>query len=347
MPETPAAAYRRAGVDLDAAEAAVRRIRPHAARTVRPEVLSGAGGFAGLFALDPVRWREPVLVTATDGVGTKLELARRVGRHRPIGIDLVAMVVDDLVVSGAEPVVFLDYLAVGRLDPEHVEQVVAGVADGCERAGCALVGGETAEHPGVMAAGGYDLAGFGVGIVERERLLGPHRVRRGDDVVAMASSGLHANGFSLVRRVVEGLDMGDVHPALGEPPADALLRPTRIYAPDCLALHSAVRLHALCHVTGGGIQGNLTRVLPEGLGAVVDAATFPRPAPVFAFVRTRGRVAEEEMWGVFNMGAGMLAVLPDGAGAVDVLRDRGVDAWVCGAVDEGPGVRLVGVGAGN
>ncbi|MDP8978607.1 MAG: phosphoribosylformylglycinamidine cyclo-ligase [Actinomycetota bacterium] len=345
MPEASGGTYREAGVDLDAAEEAVGRIRPHAARTARPEVVAGVGGFAGLFALDPARWREPVLVTAADGVGTKLEMARRVGRHRPVGVDLVAMVVDDLVVSGAEPLVFLDYLAVGRLDPDHVEQVVAGVADGCEQAGCALVGGETAEHPGVLPVGGYDLAGFGVGVVERERLLGPHRVRRGDALVAMASSGLHANGFSLVRRVVGELDLAAVHPALDGPLGEALLRPTRIYAPDCLALDRAVRLHALCHVTGGGIRGNLPRVMPEGLGAVVDAATFPRPAPVFAFLRRH--VAEDEMWRVFNMGAGMLAVAPDGPAAVDVLRERGVEAWVCGAVDEGPGVRLAGVGAGG
>lgn len=335
--------YRDAGVDLDAADAAVAAIAPHVARTARAEVRGGIGGFGGLFALDPSRWRAPLLVSATDGVGTKLELARRLGRHRGIGVDLVAMVVDDLVVCGAEPLFFLDYLAVGRLDPAHVEQVVAGIADGCVEAGCALVGGETAEHPGVMAPDAYDVAGFGVGVVERDDLLGPQRVRAGDDVVALASTGLHANGYSLARRIVDGLDLDADHGLRLQSLGDALLRPTRIYAPDCLALAAAVEVHAFCHVTGGGIPGNLPRVLPEGLGAVVDTATFEPPA-VFGLLADRGGVAPAEMWRTFNMGAGMLAVVPDGAAAVEVLRGRGVDAWVCGRVEAPAGVRLAGVG---
>jgi phosphoribosylformylglycinamidine cyclo-ligase len=330
--------YRDAGVSLEAADEAVARIASHVKRTARPEVLGGLGGFAGLFRLDLDRWRAPVLVSATDGVGTKLELARALGRHRGVGVDLVAMVVDDLVVPGAEPLFFLDYCAVGRLDPAHLEEVVAGIADGCERAGCALIGGETAEHPGVMAPGQYDLAGFGVGIVERDALLGPDRVREGDALVAMASSGLHANGFSLVRRLVEGRDLAADH-GLGAPLGDVLLRPTRIYAPDCLALAAAGGLHALCHVTGGGIPGNLPRVLPDGLGAVVDAGTWEVP-PVFRLLQRWGGVDEAELWRVFNCGVGMIAVAADGPAAVERLRSQGVDAWVCGAVDRGPGVRI-------
>lgn len=333
--------YAAAGVDLAAADEAVARIAPHAARTARPEVLGGIGGFGGLFALDTARYRAPVLVTATDGVGTKLELARALGRHRSVGLDLVAMVVDDLVVPGAEPLLFLDYLAVERLDPEHVEQVVAGIADGCALAGCALVGGETAEHPGVLPAGSYDLAGFGLGIVERDALLGPARVRPGDTVVAMASSGAHSNGYSLARRIVAGLDLAEHH-GLDESLGDALLAPTRIYAPDCLDLLAQVEVHALCHVTGGGVPSNLPRVLPAGLGARVDAASFSVP-PVLRLLQRLGGVAEAEMWRTFNMGAGMLAVTPAPDAALDLLAARGVPAWPCGEILAGQGVTLAGL----
>ncbi len=342
--------YAAAGVDLAAADAAVAVIAPHLARASRPEVLGGVGGFGGLFALDVERYRAPVLVSATDGVGTKLELARHLDRLEGVGIDLVAMVVDDLVVPGAEPLFFLDYLAVERLDPVHVERIVASVARGCTVAGCALIGGETAEHPGVMPPGSFDLAGFGVGIVEREALLGPDRVVPGDAVVALPSSGLHSNGYSLVRRIVsdalgpggpDGLDLRERH-GLDEPLADALLRPTRIHAPDCLALIGAVEVHALCHVTGGGVPGNLPRALPEGLGAVVDGATFPVP-PIIAWLRERGGVAALEAWRTWNMGAGMLALVPDAGPALAVLADRGVEAWVCGQVDDRGHVELAGL----
>jgi phosphoribosylformylglycinamidine cyclo-ligase len=332
--------YEAAGVSLDAADASVERLKPHVARTARPEVLGGIGGFGGLFELDLSRWRRPVLVSGTDGVGTKIELARKLGRHDTVGIDLVAMVVDDIVVTGAEPLFFLDYVAVGRLDAEHLEQVVAGIAEGCVQAGCALVGGETAEHPGVMPSDQYDLAGFGVGVVERDRMLGPERVRPGDAVVAMASSGPHSNGYSLARRIVDGLDLTADHGLGGRSLGEALLEPTRIYTKDCLELAARTHVHALCHVTGGGIPGNLPRVLPPGLGAVVDASTFEVPR-VFRLLQEHGGVAEDEMWRVFNMGAGMLAVVPDGRAAVDLLSARGVDAWLCGEVDEHEGVRLV------
>ncbi|HSJ46098.1 MAG TPA: phosphoribosylformylglycinamidine cyclo-ligase [Euzebyales bacterium] len=333
--------YADVGVSLDAADAAVAAIRPHVARTLRPEVTGAFGGFSGLFALPPARWRAPLLATSCDGVGTKLEIARQLGRYDTIGQDLVAMVVDDLVVCGAEPLVFNDYIAVGVLDVAAVEQVVAGIADGCVAAGCALVGGETAEHPAVMAPGQVDVAGFGVGVVERDAVLGPERVVPGDDLVAMASTGLHSNGYSLARRVVEGLDFADDHDLVVETLGDALLRPSRIYVRDCLALIEAIEVHALCHVTGGGVPGNLPRVLPDGLGAVVDAGTFTTPA-IMELIAARGPVEPDEMWRTFNMGAGMIAVVPDGVAAAGLLRDRDVDAWVCGAVTDHPGVELAG-----
>jgi phosphoribosylformylglycinamidine cyclo-ligase len=332
--------YEAAGVSLAAADESVERLKSHVARTQRPGVLGGIGGFGSLFELDLARWKRPVLVSGTDGVGTKIELARQLGRHDTVGIDLVAMVVDDIVVTGAEPLFFLDYVAVGKLDPAHLEQVVAGIAEGCVQAGCALVGGETAEHPGVMPADQYDLAGFGVGVVERDRMLGPERVRPGDQIVAMASNGPHSNGYSLIRKIVEREDLRAEH-GLGMPLGEALLRPTRIYAQDALALAATGNVHAMCHVTGGGIPGNLPRVLPDGLGATVDTATFEIPQ-VFRYLKDKGNVPDAECWRVWNMGAGMLAVVPDGPAAVQLLTARGLDAWVCGVVNPEPGVRLVG-----
>jgi phosphoribosylformylglycinamidine cyclo-ligase len=334
--------YAAAGVSLDAAEALVDAIRPHTERTNRPEVASDLGGFGGLFALDPTRWRQPLLVTSCDGVGTKLDVARRLRRYDTVGQDLVAMVVDDIVVCGAEPLLFNDYIAVGALDVAALEQIVAGIADGCVTAGCALVGGETAEHPGVLAATQFDLAGFGVGIVERDAVLGPQRVRAGDELVAMASNGLHSNGYSLARRALDGRDLHADH-GLTESLGDALLRPTRIYARDCLALCAGTEVRALCHITGGAIPGNLPRVLPDGLGAVVDTATFTPPA-VFGLIAEAGPVPQSEMWRTFNMGAGMIAVVPNGRHAVELLNARNVDAWVCGAVSaDRTGVELTGL----
>jgi phosphoribosylformylglycinamidine cyclo-ligase len=332
--------YASAGVSLAAADAVVDAIRPHARRTTRPEVVGDLGGFGGLFALDPAAWRQPLLVTSCDGVGTKLEIARALARFDTVGQDLVAMVVDDLVACGAQPLVFNDYIAVGALDVAALEQIVSGIADGCVTAGCALVGGETAEHPGVLAPTQFDLAGFGVGIVERDAVLGPHRVRAGDDLVAMASTGLHSNGYSLARRALDALDL-HADQAL----ADALLEPTRIYAPHCLALCEQTDVHALCHVTGGAVPGNLPRVLPDGLGAVVDTATFT-PLPVFEVIARTGPVETAEMWRTFNMGAGMIAVVADGSEAVDLLTARGQDAWVCGRVTaDHEGVELAGLAA--
>jgi len=329
--------YADAGVDLEAAEASVPLIAAAVARTHGPEVLGGVGGFGGLFALDTSAWRDPVLVSSTDGVGTKVELARRLGRVDTIGIDLVAMVVDDIVACGARPLVFNDYLSVGTLDPERVAAIVAGIAAGCEVAGCALVGGETAEHPGLVEADAFDLAGFGVGIVERDSLLGPARVRAGDVLVALPSSGLHANGFSLVRRIVEGLDLALAH-GLERPLGDVLLEPTRIHAPDVLALTAELDVHAACHVTGGGLPGNLPRVLPDGLDVEVDTAGWTVP-PVFSWLAERGPVEAGEMWRTFNMGVGMVVVVEpaDLERALAILGDRGEDAHPLGRVVEGPG----------
>jgi phosphoribosylformylglycinamidine cyclo-ligase len=334
--------YAEAGVDLDAADRSVELLSGVLERATRPEVLGGIGGFGGLFALDPQRYQQPVLVSSTDGVGTKVDLARRMGVLDTVGIDLVGMVVDDLVVTGAEPLFFNDYVSVGRLDPQRVADLVRGIAEGCAMAGCALVGGETAEHPGLLGDEEFDLAGFGVGIVERDDILGPHRVREGDALVALASSGVHSNGYSLVRRVIDGLDLAGDH-GLSRSLGEVLLEPTRIYALDCLALLEAVEVHALCHVTGGGLPGNLPRVLPDGLGATVDASTWRWPE-VFTWLRDRGPIAGEEMWRTFNCGVGMVAVVPaeQADRAVERLRDREVDSWVAGRVTVHDGVRIVG-----
>ena len=340
--------YADAGVDLAAADRSVELLSDVVRRTHRAEVLGGIGGFGGLFALDPTRYREPVLVSSTDGVGTKVDLARRLGMHHTIGRDLVGMVVDDLVVCGAEPVLFNDYVSVGRLDPEMVASIVGGIADGCVEAGCALVGGETAEHPGLLGADEFDLAGFGLGIVERDRILGPERVEAGDVVVALASSGLHSNGYSLVRRIVGGMDLGGRH-GLSRPLGEILIEPTRVHAPDCLALLEAVEVHAFCHITGGGLPGNLPRILPDGLGVRVDAATWRWPE-IFVWLQERGPVDPDQMWQTFNCGVGMAAVVQaDAVGrALELLADRDVEAWVMGEVvpevTNGGRVRISGRG---
>jgi phosphoribosylformylglycinamidine cyclo-ligase len=301
-------AYRRAGVDLDAAAAAVERIREIGTGATRPELAEGVGGFAGLFEIGEDRY----LAAATDGVGTKLEVARLAGRLDTVGIDLVAMCADDVVCTGAEPLFFLDYLAVGRLEPERVAAIVGGVAEGCRRAGCALLGGETAEHPGVMADDQFDLAGFCVGVLTEDERLGSERVRDGDALVGLASTGLHANGFSLVRTVllergVHALD--EVVPPLERPLADELLEPTAIYAPLVLALARDGLVHSAAHVTGGGIVENLPRALPEGWNADLDWDAWPVPA-VFGLIAREGGVIEDDLRATFNLGIGMVLVVP-------------------------------------
>jgi phosphoribosylformylglycinamidine cyclo-ligase len=333
-------AYRRAGVDLGAAAEAVDLIRELAKGATRPEVAEGIGGFAGLFRLGEGRY----LAAATDGVGTKVEVARMAGQLDTVGIDLVAMCADDVVCTGAEPLLFLDYLAVGSLVPSEVAAIVAGVAEGCRRAGCALLGGETAEHPGVMAPGRFDLAGFCVGVVEERALLGPDRVREGDALVGLASSGLHANGFSLVRRALfedAGYALEDELPRLGRPLADELLEPTAIYAPLVLALVREGLVHAAAHVTGGGLVENVPRALPPGYGAEVANGSWPVP-PVFDLVAEAAGTSREDLRSTLNLGIGMVLVV-DGARADDAVRRAralGTQAFAIGRVVAGEGLRF-------
>jgi phosphoribosylformylglycinamidine cyclo-ligase len=334
-------AYRRAGVDLEAAAEAVTLIRDLAADATRAEVTEGVGGFAGLFRIAEGRY----LAAASDGVGTKLEIARMAGRLNTVGIDLVAMCADDVVCTGAEPLFFLDYLAVDRVVPIDVAAIVAGVAEGCRRAGCALLGGETAEHPGVMADGQFDLAGFCVGVVEERQMLGPHRVTEGDALIGLASSGLHSNGYSLVRRALledGGYDLDDELPRLGRSLADELLEPTSIYAPLVRSLAGDGLVHAAAHVTGGGLVENVPRALPEGLGATVDPGTWTVP-PVFDLVAEAAGASRDDMFATFNMGVGMVLVVPDGTADEVVMRANVSEtpAWRMGRVTAGAGVDLV------
>ncbi len=306
----PSLSYKDAGVDIDAGNALVDRIKGVAKRTTRPEVMGGLGGFGALCEL-PTGYREPVLVSGTDGVGTKLRLAMDLGRHDTIGIDLVAMCVNDLVVAGAEPLFFLDYYATGKLDVDIAADVVDGIGAGCEKAGCALVGGETAEMPGMYEGSDYDLAGFCVGVVEKSEILDGHKVAEGDVLLGMASSGPHSNGYSLIRKILEVSGAALDTELAGESLGDALMAPTRIYVKPLLSLirESGVPVHALSHITGGGLTENLPRVLPEGLAARVDISAWQRPA-VFEWLREQGNVAEEEMYRVLNCGIGMVIVVP-------------------------------------
>jgi len=339
--------YQAAGVDIAAGERAVDLMRASIARTAGPEVIGGLGGFAGLFdAAKLTAMRHPLLATSTDGVGTKVVIASRLGRYDTIGIDLVGMVVDDLVVCGAEPLFMTDYMVFGRLRPERAASILAGIAEGCVQAGCALIGGETAEHPGHFGPDDFDLAGAATGVVEQDGLLGPHRVEVGDVVLAMGSSGLHSNGFSLARQVLDRarLDVDQDIPELGGPLGAELLTPTRIYARDCLALAGHCPVHAFAHVTGGGLAANLARVLPAEVDAVLDRSSWS-PAPVFGLLAERGGVPAAEMERVFNMGVGMAAVLsrPDTGRALDLLASRDVPAWVLGEIVPGTGTaRLTG-----
>jgi phosphoribosylformylglycinamidine cyclo-ligase len=339
MSETTGASYAAAGVDIEAGDRAVELMKEWVKKTQRPEVLGGLGGFAGLFDASALKkYERPLLASATDGVGTKVDVARRMGVYDTIGHDLVAMVMDDIVVCGAEPLFMTDYICVGKVHPERVAAVVKGIAEGCVLAGCALVGGETAEHPGLLGPDDFDVAGAGTGVVEADRLLGADRIRTGDAVIAMASSGLHSNGYSLVRHVL--LDRGgmalDTHVAeLGRTLGEELLEPTKIYSLDCLALMSTTEVHAFSHITGGGLAANLARVIPDGLHAVVERSTWT-PAPVFDLVGRTGSVERLELEKTLNMGVGMIAVVPEDSTdvALATLADRGVDAWVAGEITD-------------
>lgn len=332
QPDSPT--YADAGVSVEAGEQAVELIKPHAKRATRPEVRGDLGGFAGLFALG--KYREPLLASGSDGVGTKLAVAQAMDKHDTIGIDLVAMCVDDLICCGAEPLFLQDYLAIGKVYPEKVADIVGGIAEGCVTAGCALLGGETAEHPGVMGENDYDVSATAVGVVEADDVLGPEKVNEGDVIIAMASSGLHSNGYSLARHVLleqANLPLDGHVEEFGRTLGEELLEPTRIYAKDCLELMSECSVSVFCHVTGGGLAKNLERVIPEGLAADVYRTTWT-PGPIFKKISETGNVSLEAMEETFNMGVGMIAVVSpeDRDRALAVLTARHIDAWELGTV---------------
>jgi phosphoribosylformylglycinamidine cyclo-ligase len=334
--------YRDAGVDIAAGDALVEAIKPLAKATSRPGVLGGIGGFGALFDLKAAGFTDPILVSTTDGVGTKLKIAIETGIHEFVGIDLVAMCVNDLVVQGAAPLFFLDYFSSGALNVQQATKIIAGIADGCKIAGCALVGGETAEMPGMYAGGDYDLAGFAVGAAERGKLL-PAGVAAGDAIIGLPSSGAHSNGFSLVRKIITSANLGWDSPApfaaekkLGE----ALMTPTRIYVEPMLALHKAGLLKGAAHITGGGLPGNLPRALPDGCGARLSAS-WPMP-PVFPWLARTGNVAGEEMLRVFNCGVGMALIVSDAEAAIALLRDAGEAPFVLGEVTAAEGIETPG-----
>jgi phosphoribosylformylglycinamidine cyclo-ligase len=350
-------AYAAAGVDIAAGDRAVELMKEWVAKARRPEVIGGIGGFAGLFDASALAQRNhPVLATSTDGVGTKVAIAQALDRHDTIGFDLVGMVVDDLVVCGAEPLFMTDYIACGKVDPEHIAAIVQGIAMACAEAGCALLGGETAEHPGLLSPHEYDLAGAATGVVEKDQILSADRVRSGDIVLAMESSGLHSNGYSLVRHILDKQSSWTLDryvPELDRTLGDELLTPTRVYARDCLALTAGVEVHAMSHVTGGGLASNLARVIPDSCQVNIDRTTW-HPAPIFRLIGRLGEISQSELEATFNMGVGMVAVVPSDSvdAALRLLAGRGLRAWVCGSVlsagsRRGPLVNLFGQYAGG
>ena len=330
--------YAAAGVDITAGYRAVELMKQHIARTNIPGVVSGIGGFGGLFELDVTGMTRPVLVSGTDGVGTKLKLAFLMDKHDTVGIDCVAMCVNDIVCCGAKPLFFLDYIAIGKNDPEKVASLVSGVAEGCVQAGCALIGGETAEHPGTMQPDDYDLAGFSVGLVDREKVIDRSKVASGDVVIALASSGLHSNGYSLVRKVfdVENADLGAYFPELGKTLGDALLTPTRIYVKPVLAAIAAAEVHGISHITGGGFYENIPRSVPDGFCAKINKAAVKIP-PIFKLLQEKGSIPERDMFNTFNMGVGMILIVSADTAdkALQTLKAEGEDAWVIGEITAG------------
>ncbi len=337
-----AESYEKAGVNLEAGYEVVRRIRKHVASTARTGVMGGIGAFGGMFDLSALGMKEPVLVSGTDGVGTKLKLAFAMDKHDTIGIDAVAMCVNDVLAQGAEPLLFLDYVAVGHNEPRKIEAIVAGVAEGCRQAGCALVGGETAEMPGMYGDGEYDIAGFTVGAVEKSRLIDGSKVRTGDVLVGIASSGVHSNGFSLVRKILSdnGLELKKVYPELSQKMlGEVLLEPTRIYVRPVLELLRTCDVHGIGHITGGGFDENIPRLLHEGQGVSIDEGSW-EILPVFRFLEQRGRIPHREMFNIFNMGIGLVVALDaaEAACAVELLEARGERASVIGRVTDTPGV---------
>jgi phosphoribosylformylglycinamidine cyclo-ligase len=342
-------AYAAAGVDIEAGDRAVELMKASVARTRRPEVLGGLGGFAGFFDASALKgYAHPVLATSTDGVGTKVAIAQALDKHDTIGFDLIGMLVDDLVVSGAEPLFVTDYIATGRVVPERIAAIVSGIADACVAAGCSLVGGETAEHPGLLGPDEYDIAGATTGVVERDNILGAHRVEVGDAVIAMTSSGLHSNGYSLVRHVLltqAGWSLDRHVDELGRTLGEELLEPTKVYALDVLDLIAKADVHAMSHITGGGLANNLARVIPDGMAAVLDRSSWTPPA-IFQLVQQVGGVSQADIDATLNMGVGMVAILPQDQvpAALAALQARGVWSWPLGEIvaSEGPGAaRLV------
>ena len=334
--------YKAAGVDVTAGYRAVELIKRHVARTQTPGVLGGLGGFGGLFAPDLAGMKEPVLVSGADGVGTKLRVAQLMDRHGSVGVDLVAMCANDILCAGAKPLFFLDYIATGKVVPERIEQIVKGIAEGCVQAGCALLGGETAEHPGTMHPQDYDLAGFCVGVVDKSKLLTGAGIQAGDALIALPSSGVHSNGFSLIRKVfdVEGGSLGTFYPELGKTLGEELLTPTKIYLSPVMSMLEAddVELKALAHITGGGFQENIPRILPEGMGAAVyTEKVLAKAPPIFGLIAETGGIPQLDMFGTFNMGVGICAVVPgsDLHAALDLLAATGTEAYIMGEVKQG------------
>jgi phosphoribosylformylglycinamidine cyclo-ligase len=331
-PGVSSISYKDAGVDIDAGDALVERIKPLAKRTMRPEVLTGIGGFGALVEISK-KYQEPVLVSGTDGVGTKLRLAFELNRHDTVGIDLVAMSVNDILVQGAEPIYFLDYFATGKLSLDTAEAVIAGIAHGCEQAGCALIGGETAEMPGMYPEGEYDLAGFAVGVVEKSKIIGGQTIVPGDVVLGLASSGAHSNGYSLIRKLIDVSGIGLKSDFHGKPFADVVMAPTRIYVKPMLALMEKLAVKGMAHITGGGITGNLPRCLPENVAARVDPASWTRPQ-LFDWLQKAGNVEPEEMLRTFNCGIGLAVVVAaaDAAAAMAHLQASGETVWQIGEI---------------
>ena len=331
-------AYQKAGVDLAAADEAVERLKPLAKRTLRPEVLSGLGGFGGLFALNQSKYKNTVLVSGTDGVGTKLKLAFELDSHETIGIDLVAMCVNDILVQGAEPLFFLDYLACGKLFPQKVEAVVKGISEGCLQSGCALLGGETAEMPGMYKTAEYDLAGFAVGAVEREKLIDGSKIEAGNVLLGLASSGVHSNGFSLVHRILaeNSQSINSNLPGTAETIGEALLTPTRIYVKSILKLLEVVDVRGMSHITGGGLPGNVPRMLPENAVAEIDKSAWP-DLPIFSFLRKESGLPDEELFPVFNMGIGFVICIPESAEKIakEILEQNGETVYRIGQIVSG------------
>ena len=345
MENSHSASYAAAGVDIEAGYKGVQLMKKHVARTMIPGVVSGIGGFGGLFAPDLSGMKEPVLVSGTDGVGTKIRLAQLLDRHDTIGIDCVAMCVNDIVCCGARPLFFLDYIAIGKNEPEKVASIVSGVAEGCVRSGCALVGGETAEHPGVMSPDDYDLAGFAVGLVDKAKMIDNTRMKAGDVILALPSSGLHSNGFSLVRKVfdIEHADLSKPLDELdGKSLGEELLTPTRLYVKPVLAALQAARVYGVSHITGGGFYENIPRCLPQGLGARIDKSSLQIP-PIFRLLQEKGGIPERDMFNTFNMGTGMVLVVDkeDVVKAVSALDGAGESPRVIGTVVSGGGVELL------